>query len=253
VKDAARRDTAVPAAIPLRETLRFLERALPPSPARVLEVGCGGGAVARSLAAAGYRITALDEAIDRGGDPPESGDLCWVEADFLYYEDGNSYDVVLFARSLHHMAPVEAALDRARDLLRPGGLLVAEEFAFDRVNLPTARWLYDLESVLLAAGMLAPAPGESGDEGNPLGRWRREHASDPPLQTGHAILAAARERFDLAAVEEAPYLYRYFCGRLEPTERGARVGRRVLELETRLIRERDLAAAGLRLIGRRRD
>ncbi|HET9253348.1 MAG TPA: hypothetical protein VFP58_14635, partial [Candidatus Eisenbacteria bacterium] len=150
---------------------------------------------------------------------------------------------------LHHIAPLDRALDRALESLRPGGLLIAEEFGYDRVNLPTARWLYDLESILIAAGILAPAE-ESDTDGNPLGRWRREHAHDPPLATGHAILASARERFELSPLEEAPYLYRYFCDRIEESERGRRTAGRILALETRLIRERDIAAAGLRFTGK---
>jgi SAM-dependent methyltransferase len=237
-----------PGDLPLRETLRYLERSLPPAPARVLEVGCGDGAVARALAAAAYEVTGLDEAIEGRGGAPR-----WVEADFLFYEGEERYDAIVFTRSLHHMSPASAAVRRAHDLLVPGGLVIAEEFAHDRVNIQTARWLYDLELVLAATGLLANDADRDGSEGNPLGRWRREHTADPPLQTGHDILAAAREPFELKSVEEAPYLYRYLCDRLEPTERGARVARRAWEIESRLIRERDLAAAGLRFVGRRAD
>jgi SAM-dependent methyltransferase len=247
----------LPGQLGVEETLGFLRRVLPPAPVRLLEVGCGDGAVSRALAAAGYEVTGLDESIARpdgeAAAPAQdgAGEVHWVEADFLYYEADDRYDVVLFTRSLHHIAPVEAALGRAHAALSPGGLVVAEEFAFDRVNIQTARWLYDLESILIATGLLAEENPEAADaEGNPLGRWRREHAGDPPLPTGHAILATAREHFELTAVEEAPYLYRYLCDRLEPTESGASVARRILDIETRLIRERDIAAAGLRFVGR---
>lgn len=240
-----------PAGIPLDETLRFLERALPAPPLRLLEAGAGRGEVAIALAARGYEVTALDEAAGRP-DAPGAERVRWIEADFLHHQEAEPYDALLFTRSLHHMAPVDGALARAAALLRPAGLLVAEEFAFDRVNLPTARWYYDLESVLLAAGMLAPSE-EDPEEGNPLGRWRKEHAHDPPLQTGHAMLAAARERFEIGAADEAPYLYRNFCERLEESERGVAVARRILDLESRLLRERDLTAAGLRIVGKKVD
>ena len=238
-----------PAEIPLEETIRFIARALPPAPLRVLEAGSGDGALALALAAHGYEVTALDESGDRpGGAGAER--IRWVEADFLYYEEREPYDAVLFTRSLHHMTPLEGALDRASALLKPAGILIAEEFAYDRVNLPTARWYYDLDSVLAAAG-LVPTADEESEEGNPLGRWRKEHAHDPPLHTGHAMLAAARERLELDSVEEAPYLYRSFCERLVDSDRGAPVARRIFELESRLVRERDLTAAGLRFVGMR--
>ena len=40
--------------------LRWLERVLPPPPARVLDAGCGTGALARALSAHGYAVTAID-------------------------------------------------------------------------------------------------------------------------------------------------------------------------------------------------
>src|SRR5262249_38088824 len=172
------------------------------------------------------------------------------EEDFLYHAEEERYDVVLFTRTLHHLESLDLALDRAAGALRPGGLVLAEEFAFDRVNLPTARWFYDLQSVVVAAGLFED-PGEDGGEGKPLGRWRREHAHQGPLHSGHAMLSAARERFDLTLVEEAPYLYRYFCERIREGEAGGRVAARVLGLEQRLLRERDLAAAGLRFLGKK--
>jgi SAM-dependent methyltransferase len=235
-----------PAELPVSETLRFLSRALPRAPARILEVGSGDGALSCALAERGYEITALDLALERP-DLPGAAGVRWVEGDFLHYGDEAPYDGVLFTRSLHHVESLEGALDRTNRLLRPGGILIAEEFAYDRVNLPTARWFYDLESVLVAAGLLTPPEGGEED-GNPLGRWRREHTHDPPLHTGHDMLGAVRERFEMAPVEEAPYLYRTFCAGLEKTEHGVRTAERIFAIESRMIRERDLAAAGIRIV-----
>jgi len=235
--------------LPLRETVAFLARALPAPPQRILEVGAGEGAVAVALAKLGHEVAAVDPALERP-DETDAAHVRWIEGDFLYHAVDERYDVLLFTRSLHHLESLDMALDRAVDALRPGGLVLAEEFAFDRVNLPTARWFYDLQSVVAAAGLFE-GPLEAGEEGNPLGRWRREHAHEGPLHSGHAMLSAARERFDLTLVEEAPYLYRTFCERLRDGDAGVRVAARVLELEQRLLRERDLAAAGLRFVGKK--
>lgn len=244
--------------LPIEETLRFLERHLPQSPSRVLEVGCGSGDVAIALAARGYDVTGLDAALAAPAPTPAAaattpaptdGRIRWVEADFLFYEEEEAYDAVIFTRSLHHMAPVGKALARAAGLLRPGGRFLAEEFAFDRVNIQTARWYYDLEAVLASAGLIPPPDPALREVRNPLGRWRQEHASDPPLQSGHAMLSAARDRFDLGPAEEAPYLYRSLADRMEAGERSDRIAREIFDIESRMIRERDIAAAGLRLAG----
>lgn len=230
--------------LPARETLAFLERVLPPAPSRILEVGAGDGAISLALAARSYEVTALDESLEtRAG-----GLVRWVEQDFLHYDGEGAFDVVLFTRSLHHMAPLDDALDRAIQALAPGGRVIGEEFAYDRVNLPTARWFYDLKTVLAAAGLLRSSAGTE-EEGNPLGRWRREHVADPPLPTGHTILAVARARLDLTLVEEAPYLYRYIWDELTDSDAARSAAEAVLRIERRLTRERDIAAAGLRFVG----
>ncbi|HET9252582.1 MAG TPA: class I SAM-dependent methyltransferase, partial [Candidatus Eisenbacteria bacterium] len=135
------------ASLPVEETVRYLSRVLPPAPSKLLEVGAGDGAVALALAAMGYELTALDESLDLSARADiESEAVHWIESDFLAFDGEGAFDAVLFTRSLHHIAPLDRALDRALESLRPGGLLIAEEFGYDRVNLPTARWLYDLES-----------------------------------------------------------------------------------------------------------
>ena len=237
--------------VALRETLAFLERHLPPPPARLLQVGAGDGAVALALARRRYAVTALDEA-----PPPERDDalLEWIEAEFAHFAPNEPFDVVLFADVLHALQPAGRTLDRALAALSPGGLLLAEELAFDRVNVHTARWFYDLESVLVAAEAIEPPDPRHAAEHRPLARWRQEHTFDPPLASGHDMLAAARERLELSVVEEAPFLYRGFAARAKDGPRaGPRAGRVlevVFELESRLVRERDIAAAGLRFAGK---
>ena len=140
----------------------------------------------RALAARGDAVTPLDE-----------------EA-FLFARPGEPFDAVVFLHCLPRMQPIGRTLDRARESLAPGGLFVAEQVAFDRVNVHTARWLYDLESVLVAAEAIAPPDPRHAEERRPLARWRLEHVADPPFSSGHDLLAAARERLEMTLVEEAP-------------------------------------------------
>lgn len=235
--DRAERVNELPtlATLATREALAFLDRFLPQPPARLLIISDGDGDTARALARRGYAVTALDEELS-------------------HYEPDLRFDAVLFTGSLHALQPVGRALDQAVQLLAPGGRILAEEPAFDRVNVHTARWFYDLESVLVAAEILEPPNAVHAAERRPLARWRLEHSFDPPLATGHDMLAAARERLDLSVVEEAPRLYRRLAERARngphAGPRAARVLEVVFELESRLVRERDIAAAGLRFVGK---
>jgi ubiquinone/menaquinone biosynthesis C-methylase UbiE len=102
-----------------------------PAGARVLEIGCGTGAVTRYLAG----LPRVDEAV--GADPSpvfvekarELAETAGVAAQFAVADgrsltfDDESFDVVVFHTSLSHIPEPELALAEARRALRPGGRL----------------------------------------------------------------------------------------------------------------------------------
>jgi SAM-dependent methyltransferase len=237
-----------PRDIPTDETLGFLREVLPPAPLRLLEVGCGRGDLAVRLQSLGYAVTALDLAPEAIGHARAAG-LDAVEADFLAY-DAEPVDVVLFSRSLHHIHPLERAVARAAALTRPGGLVVGEEFARERIDAETAAWQADVEALLGEVGLLPEIEGSPADD--PLARWREHHSRhDPPLATGADMLAAIGWRFDLLHVDErVPYHYRYAADRLPDTGLGVRLARLLLEVERRRLSESSRPWAGLRFVAR---
>lgn len=99
---------------------------------QVIDVGCGRGALARSLAEAGATVLGVE---------PDAAALAIARAaprDRLTFHPGSaialpcpdqSADVVIFNRSLHHIpiGQMDAALREARRALRPGGRLVVLE------------------------------------------------------------------------------------------------------------------------------
>ena len=111
----------------------FVTEQLPSAPARVLEVGCGRGDLARAIA--GRRITKC-VAIDP--DAP-GGDLfhAIIAGGFA---DPGPFDAVVASLALHHVADLPGALDKIASLLRPTGSLIVNEHAVDRLDEPTARW-----------------------------------------------------------------------------------------------------------------
>ena len=238
-----------PSDLPVEETLGFVLSALPAGVRRILEVGCGRGALAARLRARGFVVTALDRSAEEVRRAQESG-VPAVVGDFPAYED-EPFEAILFTRSLHHLDPLPKVVERARDLLVPGGTLIAEEFAIERVDRETARWFYELRSLLEAVGVLPPEAGGGPLVANPLERWYEEHADEQPLHEGEDMLVTLGRRFELTKVDEAPYLYRYVCERLEAGDRGARVAQCMFELESLRIAERSLRAVGLRIVARK--
>jgi 2-polyprenyl-3-methyl-5-hydroxy-6-metoxy-1,4-benzoquinol methylase len=156
------------------DVAEFVLGELSPPPSRVLEVGCGGGELAEELAAAGYDVVAID---------PDAPDGPLFRRTTL--EDLNEpgpYDAVVASRSLHHVDDLPIALQKITALLRPGGMIVLDEFAWDRLDARSA------EEV-----------GIDPEE------WRAEHQH---LHTADAMLDELGRRFAQRSLSWQPYLHR---------------------------------------------
>jgi SAM-dependent methyltransferase len=101
-------------------------------PARVLEVGCGEGELARALAYAGHSVTAIDPRAPEG--------TIFQRVRLEEFSEPGPFDYVVASLSLHHIEDLGRALDKIANLLRAGGALVVVEFAWDRIDGATAEW-----------------------------------------------------------------------------------------------------------------
>ena len=114
----------------------MLERLVAPAGKDVVDVGCGGGALVRELAALGARpigieISEAQLAAARARDDGSGPRYLVGRAEALPLDDG-SVDIVVFMRSLHHVPPehLQAGLREARRVLRPdGAVYIAEPLA----------------------------------------------------------------------------------------------------------------------------
>jgi len=100
--------------------------AVPAGCQRALDVGCGTGALTRRLRPAVPHVTGIDRdvrSVELARAHPGAGDIAYVLGDFLAWPaEPESFGLVTAVASLHHM-DAAAALERMRDLLRPGGVL----------------------------------------------------------------------------------------------------------------------------------
>ena len=217
---------------------------------RILEVGCGDGALARHLATGGAAVTALDlELTDRSA----HHGVKFVEQDFLQF-DGTGFDAVLFTSSLHHIHPLAAALDRALAVLKPGGTLLAEEFAVEAPDESTARWYYGMQALLSGQGMMrephahhpAHAHAHHDPEAPPLDRWRSEHEREPPLHTAKAMLEGITARFADVRHATGPYLYRAIAATLPDTPGGGKIAMRLFDRESEAMKDGRVKPVGRR-------
>lgn len=263
-----------PSDLQYEETAAYVGRFAPRARARILDVGCGSGGLAAALGAAGHHVTPIDasaEAVEEAranGIDARQADL----AGFL----GGPFDVVLFSFSLHHITPLDQALEKARALLAPAGRVIVEEFAIERVDAATAAWFFGTQDVLVAAGLVEDTEPSGVLEGKaPLARWRerfepgrhgpgghgghghggRGHGGhgreghgrfSEKLHEGDAMQAGFASAFHLLHEERPPALARFWLHRLRPD--ALTVARQLVPLERLLIAQGAIRPFGLRIV-----
>lgn len=213
----------------------FVSAALPAGASRILEVGCGDGALAASLAAGQLSVTAID------ADPAavaaaRARGVAARCARWPGFSDGR-FDAILFTRSLHHLPDLGGSIDAAVGALGQGGRVIVEDFLAEGSPPRAAAWFASLTVLLDEAGLLAePTPylrqilaGADADH--------RDH----DLHGSASIETALRERFGTVHVAPAVYFFRYWQPAVDEE-----LGRALLAHEQALV-----AAGAIEPLGRR--
>lgn len=125
--------------------------AVPAGCERALDVGCGAGRLAATLADRCGEVVAIDadaSTLARARATHHKANLGFVAADVMTHDFGSAFDFVASIAALHHM-PLEPALERFRQLLRPGGTLAViglyrlttvTDVAWAHLAIPVSAW-----------------------------------------------------------------------------------------------------------------
>ena len=217
----------------------FVRSQLPPPPSRVLEVGCGSGELELALSAGGWLVTAVDP------EAPEGPPFVRAAVEDLDAGDHGPFDAAVAVLSLHHAGVVGTVLDKVRSLLRPGGVLVVDEFRKEHlVDRATAAFFYHQQLSLIHAGRKGINDGGHGGHGDHRpagGSFESWYARTLDRRAGvheeGEVLGAPEERFVTRSLSYGPYLFRHgLDAAVEPLER-------------KLIEEGGIRATGLRWVG----
>lgn len=232
------------------ETLQFLEHKLRFSGLRLLEVGCGNGALAAALVERGVTVRAIDISLEAVEKARALG-VDAFQADILHFHDEEKYDAVLSARCMHHVQPLPDALERIKALIKPGGLLILEDFAAELVDEETASWLCYVKALLSKTGTFKEnGNGKTDGLTDPLQQWQHHHFVEHKVTPSNEMLPAIKSAFERVDEERCPYLYRYVLDKLKPGESGMKLGELVLNWEKHLIECGVIKPIGWRVVAR---
>jgi SAM-dependent methyltransferase len=210
----------------------FVSTVLPPTPARLLEIGCGpaGGVVPVALAA-GYQAIGVDPQAPEG---PE-----YRRVPFEEYDSPLAFDAVVSVQALHHLANLDVACERIDGMLAPNAVLVVVEWAWERIDESTARWLFSQAPTGANPGWADAVRGDRHGSGLSWSESRDRWAGEHGLHAWRAVESVLTTRFDTLVRTDAPSL---FGDVVEITE----------EVERAAIAANEIAATGVNWVGRRR-
>jgi 2-polyprenyl-3-methyl-5-hydroxy-6-metoxy-1,4-benzoquinol methylase len=237
-----------PIDVPTRETVLFLASHIPAG-AQILEIGCGEGLVASELFRHGYRVTGLDS------DPAliekaQNRGISAIVALWPTFDATASFDAIAFTRSLHHIRPLREAVDHARELLKPIGSLLIEDFAYEEADEATIRWFVKLLHSRQAMSLIDPAADQLVTEllssTDLMGAWHHNQGHD--VHSSTTMSKAIAECFVVREVRSVAYLYRYLIPVLAESLEAAAFVSQALQEETFLGQSRQLILLGRRIV-----
>lgn len=123
-----------------------ITRQLGPSPAKIIDIGCGGGFLSNYLTLKGHEVVGVDiskESLKVAARFDTTGKASYISADALDLPfSKSSFDVACALDILEHVQPAEKLIAEASRVLRPGGI-----FFFHTFNRSLQSWLLVIKFV----------------------------------------------------------------------------------------------------------
>jgi SAM-dependent methyltransferase len=173
---------------------------LPAAPARVVDLGCGPlGGFVPLMRSSGYDAVGID---------PEAPDEQHYERiEFERAEIPERVDAVVASTSLHHVANPAEVLDRIRAVVKNGGVLVVEEWAWERFDKATATWSFERLGRGDEEGWLRRRRDEWLASGDEWSEYFKNWAEQEGLHPGEQLVRLLDERFRRHHLANGPYLF----------------------------------------------
>lgn len=251
-----------------QDTYAFVKTMIQQPHQRILEVGCGNGYLTLELARDGHEVVGLDKSPESIGvaertkavhpEPPGFGKLRYVCADAnVWLATADTFDIVILNRTLHHLHNFQPILAQIKHVLADGGLLICQDYAYDRLNRQTASWVYSMQRLLFLGDLSADDPATTATDVSSIEAlqtaWfeRAEHR-EHRLNRYEEMMHALHTTFHQQQTSWVPYLFVYVGNDIlpvSPEKERALIGF-LKNMEQYLIETGVIQAVGFRYVGR---
>jgi 2-polyprenyl-3-methyl-5-hydroxy-6-metoxy-1,4-benzoquinol methylase len=230
-----------------RYTYDFVERFLPSEGRRILEVGCGTGELAARLSKDGHAVVAIDSDSESIAAAQQLGVDARI-ATWPEFDEGR-FHTILFARSLHHIHPLDQSIRHAADNLEDGGSVIVEDFAYESADEKTLRWFASTIRFLEATQALSASDEfleRVLSKTETLKAWRQNHEDE--LHTAAEIDAQLEKTFGRVIKENAAYYFRYVANVISAAEKRDAILQAFAEQEVMLAADGSINGLGRRFV-----
>ncbi len=221
----------------LQEMVDWIAKACPPS-GRILEIGCGDGAVTNQLVAMGFDVIGVDPAAE-----------ATANIQSVAFEDVEAppFDVLFASVSLHHLPDPMRATEALQRLSKPGSMLLVREFDRTMVleHRATMEWWFHQRQAKLAITPLGEVIDDTASHFHALGEFDAFAVNVRQMLEHHvlpwSVVAEFLSNAGFTTEEQSttPYLYRW------------ELDEALRSLEEELIERGHIKAIGIQWAGRR--
>jgi SAM-dependent methyltransferase len=174
-----------------------IQQYLPPAPATIVELGCGGlGGFVPRLRQSGYEALGIDPQAPNGAE--------YVQAEFEHSDLPTPLHGVIACTSLHHVADPGEVVAKIAAGLDPGGVLVVVEWDWEAIGEETARWAFERAE---PDSWLSRRQEGWKASGQPWDGYFRTWASEHGIHGAPALLRELDERFQRVVCERGPFFF----------------------------------------------
>jgi SAM-dependent methyltransferase len=247
------------------DTYQFVKSMVPHPAQTIVEVGCGNGYLCLELARDGHDVIGIDvspdiiEVAERSSaahpQPPGFGSLRYLCVDVNTWQAPEAgFDCVIFNRSLHHLSALQQVMEKVQHLLKQGGRIICQDYAFDRFDEQTACWLYQMQRVLFLSGRYDADPATLPDESASIEALRTAwltRAAEHHLNRFEEMMSSLRGTFHEYVFAQLPYLFVYIGNGIRQVapEQGRELLTFLKRMEQYLIDHEAIHAVGFRFVG----